>query len=65
MNDLDELRAAYAAAQAEADRPSLIVAHTHIAYPAPHAIDTAKAHGNPLGEDEVRATSHSRSPCAG
>ena len=56
MNDLDELRAAYAAAQAEADRPSLIVAHTHIAYPAPHAIDTAKAHGSPLGEDEVRAT---------
>jgi transketolase len=56
VNDLDELRAAYAAAHAEADRPSLIVAHTHIAYPAPHAIDTAKAHGNPLGEDEVRAT---------
>jgi transketolase len=56
VNDLDELRAAYAAAEAEADRPSLIVAHTHIAYPAPHAIDTAKAHGSPLGEDEVRAT---------
>ena len=56
VNDLDELRAAYAAAESEPDRPSLIVAHTHIAYPAPHAIDTAKAHGSPLGEDEVRAT---------
>jgi transketolase len=29
---------------------------SHIAYPAPHAIDTAKAHGAPLGEQEVRAT---------
>ena len=56
VNDLDELRAAYRAAQEEVERPSLIVAHTHIAYPAPHAIDTAKAHGNPLGEEEVRAT---------
>src|SRR5438132_9928566 len=56
VNDLDELRAAYQAAEEEIARPSLIVAHTHIAYPAPHAIDTAKAHGNPLGEDEVRAT---------
>jgi transketolase len=56
VNDLDELRAVYRAAEEETERPSLIVAHTHIAYPAPHAIDTAKAHGNPLGEDEVRAT---------
>ena len=56
VNDLDELRAAYKAAEDETERPSLIVAHTHIAYPAPHAIDTAKAHGSPLGEAEVRAT---------
>ncbi len=56
VNDLDALRAAFAAARAETERPSLIVCHTHIAYPAPHAIDTAKAHGSPLGEDEVRAT---------
>src|SRR5437764_2606840 len=55
VNDLDEVRAAYKAAEDESERPSLIVAHTHIAYPAPHAIDTAKAHGSPLGEDEVRA----------
>ncbi len=56
VNDLAELRAAFEEAQAETGRPSLIVAHTHIGYPAPHATDTAKAHGNPLGEDEVRAT---------
>src|SRR3990170_459357 len=53
--DLDALRAALAAAQAEEARPSLIVLRTHIAYPAPHAVDTSKAHGAPLGEAEVRA----------
>ena len=55
-NDLDALRAAFAAARADEARPSLIVVRSHIAYPAPHAMDTAKAHGSPLGEDEVRAT---------
>ncbi len=38
------------------DRPSLVICHTHIAAGAPHAQDTAAAHGAPLGEDEVRAT---------
>jgi transketolase len=56
VNDLDALRAAFSAARAETARPSLIVVHSHIAYPAPHAVDTAKAHGTALGEDEVRAT---------
>ena len=55
-NDLDALRAAFAAAEDETARPSLIVLRSHIGYPAPHAIDTGKAHGNPLGEPEVRAT---------
>jgi transketolase len=55
-NDLDALREAIANAQAEEERPSLIVVRSHIAFGAPHAIDTAKAHGSPLGEDEVRAT---------
>jgi transketolase len=53
--DLDALRAAFDEARAETGRPSLIVVRTHIAYPAPDAVDTAKAHGSPLGEDEVRA----------
>jgi transketolase len=55
-NDLDALRAAIQAAQAELERPSMIVVRSHIAYGAPHAVDTAKAHGAPLGEEEVRAT---------
>jgi transketolase len=55
-NDLDALRAAFAAARAEADRPSLVVVRTEIAYPAPNAAGTSKAHGAPLGEAEVRAT---------
>lgn len=54
-NDLDALRAAIRAAQAELERPSMIVVRSHIAYGAPHAVDTAKAHGAPLGEEEVRA----------
>ena len=55
-NDLDALRAAFAAARADEEKPSLIVLRSHIAYPAPNAVDTAKAHGAPLGEDEVRRT---------
>jgi transketolase len=54
-NDLDALREAIANAQAVEDTPSMIIVRSHIAYGAPHAVDTAKAHGNPLGEDEVRA----------
>jgi transketolase len=54
--DLAALRAAIDAAHAEQGRPSLVVVRSHIAYPAPHAVDTAKSHGSPLGEDEVRRT---------
>ena len=38
------------------DQPSLIICHTHIGHGAPHAQDTAKAHGAPLGEEEVKLT---------
>ncbi len=54
--DVDAIEAAVAVAREETDRPSFIAIRSHIAYPAPHAVDTAKAHGAPLGEDEVRAT---------
>lgn len=40
----------------EPERPSLIVARTHIAHGSPHKHDTAEAHGAPLGEEEVIAT---------
>jgi transketolase len=55
-NDLDVLREVIANAQAETSMPSLVVVRSHIAYGAPHAVDTAKSHGSPLGEEEVRAT---------
>ncbi len=54
--DVEALEAAIAAARDETERPSFISIRSHIAYPAPHAIDTAKSHGAALGEDEVRAT---------
>jgi transketolase len=50
------LHEAILAARAETERPSFIQVRSHIAYPAPNAVDTAKAHGAPLGEQEVRAT---------
>jgi transketolase len=54
--DIAALEVAIAAAREETERPSFIAVRSHIAYPAPHATDTAKAHGAPLGEDEVKAT---------
>jgi transketolase len=55
-NDLRAVDAALTAARAVEDRPSLIVAHTHIGFGSPHKQDTFQAHGEPLGEEEVRAT---------
>jgi transketolase len=54
-NDLDALEAATRTAQQEEDRPSLIAVRSHLGYGAPNKQDTPKAHGSPLGEDEVRA----------
>ncbi|HEX4484067.1 MAG TPA: transketolase [Solirubrobacteraceae bacterium] len=54
--DLDALEHAIASARDNEAQPSFISIRSHIAYPAPHAIDTAKSHGAALGEDEVRAT---------
>jgi transketolase len=38
------------------DRPTLIIVDSHIAYGAPHKQDTSAAHGEPLGEEEIRLT---------
>jgi transketolase len=54
--DLQALEAAIAAGRDEDERPSFIAIRSHIAYPAPHAVDTAKSHGAALGEEEVKAT---------
>jgi transketolase len=55
-NDLGALDAALAAGRRVADRPSLVIVRTHIAYGSPHKQDTPEAHGAPLGEDEVKLT---------
>jgi transketolase len=54
--DVAAVDAALAVARTEEDRPSLIVARTHIGYGSPHKQDTWHAHGEPLGVDEVRLT---------
>jgi transketolase len=55
-NDTDALEAALRRAMAEEDAPSLIILRSHIGWPSPKYTDTEFAHGNPLGEDEVRVT---------
>jgi transketolase len=56
VNDLDALSAAIQTGVDEEDRPTLISVKTIIGWPAPNKQNTSKAHGSPLGEDEVRAT---------
>jgi transketolase len=55
-HDHVQIRKAIDAALAQKDKPSFIVARTHIANGAPNAHDTAEAHGAPLGKDEIAAT---------
>jgi transketolase len=54
-NDTDAIDAAITAAEADG-RPSLIAVRTHIGFGSPNKQDTQKAHGSPLGADEVRLT---------
>ncbi len=55
-NDLDALSRALEGFRATGDRPTLVIVDTHIAWGSPGKQDTPEAHGEPLGEDEVRAT---------
>ncbi len=54
-NDTGDVANAIQEAQAEAGRPSLILARTHIGYGSPHKQDNFSAHGDPLGEEELQA----------
>ncbi len=54
--DIEAIDRAIREAKSVIDQPSMIVCHTHIGYGSPHRQDTAKAHGNPLGKDEVIET---------
>lgn len=56
VNDLVTLGSAIEAAQAETERPSLVIVRTHIGYGSPNKQDSAKAHGEPLGAEEVLLT---------
>ena len=53
-NDLDALGRAYEVFQHTVGRPTLIVVDSHIGYGSPHKQDTYEAHGEPLGEAEVK-----------
>ncbi len=55
-NDLEALTQALLQAQLDKQRPSLIIVRTHIAYGAPNLQDTSKAHGAPLGAEEIKLT---------
>jgi transketolase len=55
-NDLDMLRRAIRVFKDTRDRPTLIIVDSHIAYGAPTKQDTGAAHGEPLGEEEIRLT---------
>ncbi|HEY3141343.1 MAG TPA: transketolase [Acidimicrobiales bacterium] len=55
-NDCDTLEAALRRAAAVEDQPSMLILRSHIGWPSPNFTDTAKAHGNPLGAEEVART---------
>ncbi|HEX9879926.1 MAG TPA: transketolase, partial [Candidatus Binatia bacterium] len=55
-NDLDMLDRAFQNFLNTTDRPTLIIVDSHIAYGAPSKQDTSGAHGEPLGEEEIRLT---------
>ncbi len=55
VNDLASVEQAILAAQAD-ERPSLIIVRTHIGFGSPNKQDSSKAHGEPLGADEVLLT---------
>ena len=55
-NDLEMLTRAFETFHKTTDRPTLIIVDSHIGYGSPHKQDTNAAHGEPLGEEEVRLT---------
>jgi transketolase len=55
-NDQEMLSRAFKVFKATTDRPTLIIVDSHIAYGAPNKQDTSAAHGEPLGEQEIRLT---------
>jgi len=58
-NDVDGIEATLRSAGETHGRPTLIVLDSHIGYGAPHKQDSAEAHGEPLGDEEVKAAKRS------
>ena len=58
-NDIERIEHALDIFRKTKERPTFIVLDSHIGYGAPHKQDTAAAHGEPLGDDEVRLTKRS------
>jgi transketolase len=58
-NDVDRIECALQVFRQTKGRPTLIILDSHIGYGSPHKQDTAEAHGEPLGEEEVRVTKRS------
>jgi transketolase len=56
VNDLDAIDRVVAEAKADSARPTMVVTRTHIGYGSPKKQDTAAAHGEPLGAEEIVAT---------
>ena len=54
-NDLETLERGLREGMRDAERPTVVILRSHIGWPSPKYTDTAFAHGNALGEDEVRA----------
>jgi transketolase len=55
-NDLEMIDGAFTTFKNTSDRPTLIIVDSHIGYGSPHKQDTSAAHGEPLGEEEIRLT---------
>ncbi|HTR25759.1 MAG TPA: transketolase [Terriglobales bacterium] len=58
-NDLDMLERAFRGFKKTVDRPTIIIVDSHIGYGSPHKEDSPAAHGEPLGEDEIKLTKRS------
>jgi transketolase len=58
-NDIERIERALRVFKQTGGRPTLIILDSHIGYGSPHEQDTAEAHGEPLGDDEVRQTKRS------
>jgi transketolase len=58
-NDIEHIEHALMIFRETKGRPTFIILDSHIGYGSPHRVDTPEAHGEPLGEEEVRLTKHS------